>query len=175
MRFVRHDDETLDRLERVGEPLQQRYEGEVDEDVRILGVVDDVDELLGEQARIDGVQDGAHARHAVVELEMPVAVPRHGADAIARVDAERGERVGDPLRARLGVTIGVAVNRSFDRARHDLGVAVIQRRVIDDRRDQQRPVHHQSQHAILLCVLSERRHGRPRQGKTTKNTGSLCD
>ena len=56
--------------------------------IAILGVVDDVGDLVGEQARIDGVTDRADAGDAVVQLEMAVVVPGERRDALALADAE---------------------------------------------------------------------------------------
>ncbi len=46
----------------------------------------------------------------------------------------------------MGVAIGVAMDRALDRARNDLGVAVTPIGVPDQRRDHQRPAHHQTEH-----------------------------
>jgi hypothetical protein len=47
----------------------------VDEDHLVVGVVDDVGELLGEQADVEGVQDSPRARRGEVELEVAGGVP----------------------------------------------------------------------------------------------------
>jgi hypothetical protein len=52
----------LDVGQPVGELLQQGDEGEVRQHQAALGVVQDPGDLVGEQARIDGVVDRAHAR-----------------------------------------------------------------------------------------------------------------
>ena len=51
--------------------LDERCKIGIEEDVTVFGVVDDVDELLGEQARIDRMQHTAGAGHAVIEFEVP--------------------------------------------------------------------------------------------------------
>ena len=63
--------------------LDQRREGEIEEQVSVLGVVDDVGDLLRKQPRIDRVQHRPRAGDAVVELQVAVAVPRERGDAIA--------------------------------------------------------------------------------------------
>ena len=61
VRGVGHDDETL-HLRQVGlQLLEERHEGEVGEDPLILGMVDDVGELVGEEPRVQRVDDGAAA------------------------------------------------------------------------------------------------------------------
>jgi hypothetical protein len=84
-------------------------------------VVDDVDELLGEQARVDGMQHAAGAGHAVVEFEVPPRVPGEGRDAITLADAERGKRVGDALGTRRHLPVVGPVHDAVRIARDDLG------------------------------------------------------
>ena len=44
--------------------------------------------MLGKQPKVQRVQDGAHARHRVVELQVAVVVPGEGGDAVARLDPD---------------------------------------------------------------------------------------
>ena len=92
-------------------------------------MVGDVGDLLGEQPRVDGVADGADAGDGIVELEVAIAVPRERADAIARLHAKAREGSGEAARTAVSGAIRVAVDRAFDGARHDLGVAVVAIRV----------------------------------------------
>ena len=126
--------------------FEQRDEGHVDEDVAVVGVIDDVRNLRRVQPRIDRMAHGADPADAVVALEVPVAVPGDRRDADAFNDPQRAQRVREPRRPRLGVPIGVAVNRPFDRARDDLAAAIEARRVFEDRTDVQGDVHHQAAH-----------------------------
>ena len=73
----------LDRLELVGELFQDRQEGEVDHHHAVFGVIDDPDDLVGEQARIDGVIDRADAHDAVPGLEVAPGVPGQRRHAVA--------------------------------------------------------------------------------------------
>ena len=130
--------------------LQQRQEHGVGEQVAILGVVHDVGDLIGEQAGIDGVTDGADPGDAVVQLEMPVVVPGERGDALALPDAEPvPKRSGQLLGALAERGIGGAVRRRIRRAGHHLDCAVARRRVVQNRRDQKRPIHHQAAHHRL--------------------------
>src|SRR5206468_181452 len=65
------------------ERLERRYERVVHEDQLVLGVVDDVGELLLEQAYVERVQHRADARDRKVELKVTLAVPGEGADPIS--------------------------------------------------------------------------------------------
>ena len=76
-----------------------REQRAVDEDDLVLGVVRDVDQLLGEQPDVEGVQHAPAARHREVELEVGRAVPAEGADAALGGDTEgvdRGGGAADP-------------------------------------------------------------------------------
>jgi hypothetical protein len=72
----------------VGELLDERHEGDVEEEQPVLGVIDDIADLLDEEPRVDRVADGADTGDAVVELVVPVGVPGEGRDAVAELDAE---------------------------------------------------------------------------------------
>ena len=62
---------------------------------------------------------------------MPVAVPGEGADAIARLDPQPDERLGDLLRPQPGIAIGVTMDRAFNRPGDDFRVAVIEGGMLD--------------------------------------------
>ena len=69
--------------------FDQRQEGEVEEQHLVFGVVGDVDDLVGVQARVERVQHRARAGDRVVELHVAVAVPGERGDAVAGLDAQR--------------------------------------------------------------------------------------
>ena len=83
------------RRQLVGELFQQRHEGEVGHHHAVLGVIDDPDDLLGKQPRIDGVVDRADAEDAVPGFEMPPGVPGQRRDAVAELDAVAVEALRD--------------------------------------------------------------------------------
>ena len=87
------------------ELLQQRHQRVVDEDDLVLGVVDDVGQLLLEQADVERVQHRAGAGHREVQLEVALVVPGERADAVARLHAEPAERAREAVDAigQLGV------------------------------------------------------------------------
>ena len=69
----------------------------VQEDEPVVGVIDDVDDLVARQADVDRVQDRPDRRHGEVELEVPMVVPGKGGDAIAGLDAQALEDVHQPV------------------------------------------------------------------------------
>jgi hypothetical protein len=62
--------------------LDQRQESEIEAQGLVFGMVRDPRDLVGMQARIDGVQHAPAAAHAVIELQVAVAVPGQRGDAI---------------------------------------------------------------------------------------------
>ena len=87
MRGVGEHDVALDGGQLVGDLFQQRHEGEVGDQHAVLGVIDDPDDLLGEQPRIDGVIDRADAEDAVPGLQVPPGVPGQRRHPVAELDA----------------------------------------------------------------------------------------
>ena len=143
----------LDRFQLVGDLFQDRHEGEIDHHDAVFGVVDDPDDLLGKQPRIDGVIDGADAHDAVPGLEMPPGVPGQRRHPVAELDAVLAEPLRHPQRplAQVGVIRGV--ERAFDRAGDDLPLGIIGRGVVEDAVAQQRPVLHQPEHDVASLRL----------------------
>ena len=74
--------------------LQDPNEGLVDDDRTVLRVVDDVGELIGVKARVEGVDDGAHGRDAEVHSEVLGLVPEQRRDAVSGPDAQVAEASG---------------------------------------------------------------------------------
>ena len=159
MGAVGHDHDMLHRLELVVHAFDDRHQVEVDEDDLILGMVGDVGHMLGRQARVQRVQHGADAGDAEVELEMPIGVPGDGADPVAELDAQPLQRFGELLGALVRVLVAVAMDRPLDGARHDLDVGIGGGRIVDDLRDQQRTVLHQTQHGVSSVTRAARYEG----------------
>ena len=154
MRDVGQDHVTLDSRELVGDFFQQRHECQVRHHDAVGGVVDDPDNLIGEQPRIDRVIDRADPHDAVPGLEMPPGIPGQRRHPVAELDAVFVQ----PLRHLQGAGAELLVigfdDRAFDRAGDDFTIAVKRRGMIDDAVAQQRPVLHEPKHGIpLLDVL----------------------
>ena len=134
--------------------FQQRHEGEIGEHHAVVGVIDDPGDLVGEQARIDGVVDRADAEDAVPGFQMPPGVPGERRDPVAELDAVLLQPLRDLQRARADLARSWwSMDRSFDRARDDLAFAVKRGGVVDDAMAQQRPILHQAEHGIPLLVI----------------------
>ena len=77
----------FDAADLIADGLEQGKQRGVDENHLVFGVVDDVGQLIGRQAEVQGMHDGAVAGNGEVQLQMAVAVPAQRADAITRLDA----------------------------------------------------------------------------------------
>ncbi|MNF29569.1 hypothetical protein D3C84_102770 [compost metagenome] len=114
VRPVAEGNEGLDVRQFRREFLDQGGEARVEEQVLVFAMVGDELDLLREQTRVDGVQHGAHAGYAEIQLHVPVAVPGQGADALAGLHAEGGQGIGKLFGAladvRIGATVDVALH-----------------------------------------------------------------
>ena len=154
VRLVGHEDPALHQRALVGNGFDQRHESQVDKYIAIFGMVGDVDDLLGEQPGIDRMRHGANTRRRVIGLEMPEAVPRHGGNPVVHFYAEGGQCIGELAGAAVSFAVGVAMDgAAFHQAGYDFGIAVVAIRVPDQRRDQQRGVHHEALHGAAPVII----------------------
>jgi hypothetical protein len=72
------------------------------------GVVEGVQDLLGRQAHVHRLQDGAHHRHREEAFEVAVAVPVHHRHGVAGLHAQPGEHAGQPADALAQLAVAVA-------------------------------------------------------------------
>src|SRR5262249_45454148 len=147
--LVGEDDVALHARQLVGELLQDRYEGDVGHHDAVLRMVDDPGDLLGEKPGIDGMADGADAHDAVPHLEVTPGVPGDGCDAVAELDAVAVQHLRDPERAGVDLGVGGTMDRSLDRPRDDLLLAVDLGSVFDDPMAEQGPILHQAEHSVV--------------------------
>ena len=131
---------------------QQRHQGRVDDDDLVLGVVGDVDQLVGGQPDVEGVQHRAHGRDGQIGLEVLGVVPHEGADALVAGDAQGAQRIGQPgdTGAQLAVRQPAA---AVVGGGHHLGVPVHRRAVAGDRADRQGDVLHGAAHRVPPWVV----------------------
>ncbi len=151
VRPVAHEDDAAQTLGVRCDTGHQGRKESVGEQVLTLRVVEDEDELFGEQARIDGVANQSGAGNAVIKLEMTMVVPRQGGNAIAGFEPQPGQRVGQLPHPPGRIGIAVAVQGRILVAGDDLLGWVIARGVFQHVWDEQRPIHHQTQHGASLC------------------------
>ncbi len=75
MRRIGHDDDAFDIGNLIGNAFKHRHKGQIGKDKLIFGMVDDIDQLLGKQARIERVIDATNAGNAIPSFNMAVRVP----------------------------------------------------------------------------------------------------
>ncbi len=141
------DDDGLDGRNERANLLPERQQRFVDQQELVLRVIDDVGELLGVEAEVEGVEDAADERDGEIGLEVRAVVPGERGDAVAGDDAEVGEGAGEPPGAVAEVAHGVAVNRLVREARDDLATPVDRLPSAEDGRQGERVVHHEAVHA----------------------------
>ncbi|TSE37786.1 hypothetical protein Tfont_00784 [Tepidimonas fonticaldi] len=149
VRVVAQRHPALDGRTFVVDALDDGPERHVERQDAVLGVVDDPGDLLGQQARVDGVQHAAGAADAKVHLEVAIAVPGQGGHPLAQADVHRVQRTRELAGTSGGLAIGGAVDVALDAARDDLDVAMVARGVFDQVRNEQGAVLHQAQHGRL--------------------------
>ena len=135
-----HDD-GLHRGEIVADLGEQGHQDVVDDDDLVLGVIDHIAQLLGEEPDVQGVQHGAHRGNAEIGLHVTLVVPLKGPDPIAWRDPERCQRTGEATCAlrHLGEGGGCV---ALIEDRDDLGIGEDGCSVAEYVADQQRRVLH---------------------------------
>ena len=78
------------------------------------GVVERVDDLLGREPPVHGLQRGAHAGDGEEALEVAVAVELHHRHDVAGLDPQAGEPVGEPADAAAEIAIAVTEPVAID-------------------------------------------------------------
>jgi hypothetical protein len=147
---IGHDHEAFDQGQARQELLEDRNEGEIEEDEPVLGMVDDVVELVGKEPGVEGVHDGTKAHQPVPDFEVTMGIPGHGGHDLAFAEAQtRAGGAGKAPGPAVEIAIGIAVDRSFNRAGDDLSFAMPSTGMVENGVNQQRPVLHQSVHRTL--------------------------
>src|SRR5215472_3228713 len=77
--------------------LDQRNKGRVDKEEAVGGMVDDVDDLVIKQPRVDRVTNRTDARDAVIQLQVAEGIPGEGAYPVAGFDPEPQQGPGELL------------------------------------------------------------------------------
>ncbi len=143
--FVVHHHVVLDALQMRREFFHGGQQRRIDEHHLIVGVIDDVGELIAGQAQVQRMQHRAHARHGEVQLQVARIVPRKRRHAIAAPHAEFFQRIGQPRHALGHLGVGVTRERRPGFG-DDLFFAVQLACSIEDVRQRQRIIHHLSAH-----------------------------
>ena len=140
-----HQHEMPEVRERRKERREERQNRTVGENHFIVGVIDDVRQLLGEQTDVQRVKNPAGARRGKVELEMPRCVPRKRCNAAVGGDTKCVQHASQlPSSAReLGICPPF---EACPRRRNDLLMTVILFSAVENVIDRERYVLHEPLH-----------------------------
>ena len=142
-------DEVPDRLDLVAgldqDRAQDAGQAGVDDDHRVLGVADDIAELVGGQPDVQGVHHRAHAGDGEVRLLVLLVVPAERGHPVPGADPEAAQ-AGRQLLRPVGQGPELDVARAVGLASDDLAVAVQGPPVLEDVLDREREVHHRAAH-----------------------------
>ncbi len=142
---VVHQHQVPQALEGRQQGCEQREQRTVDEDHLVVRVVDDVGELVGEQADVQRVQHAARARGAEIEFEMARRIPAEGGDTAVLRDTELVEHPSQPAGALGPGRIGGALTARAGGG-DDLLVPVVLLGAIEQVGDREWDVLHQALH-----------------------------
>ena len=141
-----HHDRLHGSGDRRGDGADHGVEAGLGEQHLVAGMIDDIADVVGVQARIDRVADRPHARRGIIDLQMSVAVHRQRADPVAGLDAQGLQRPHQPAGPALRVGPGVPVNVALDILGDDFRCPMVPRRMLQHGGDHQRLRLHQSEH-----------------------------
>ena len=141
------DHHVLDRGSLAEHLRQQRQDRAVGQHDEVLGVVDDVGQLVGKEPHVEGVQHGTHRRHGEIGLEVLLVVPHERGDPLVTGHAQGTEGVSQLGSAPAHVGVRRPAYAIAGRRDHFAG-AVDRRPVANDRRDRQRDVLHGAAHRV---------------------------
>ncbi|MNF61200.1 hypothetical protein D3C84_428360 [compost metagenome] len=82
------------------------------------------------------MHNGTHAGHAVVQLQVTIAIPGQRADPVGGLDAQAGQCTGHLARATVAVTESVAMDIALHPPGHDLRIAMMAIGVLNERGNQ---------------------------------------
>ena len=145
---VVHDHQVPDGGERRHQRGQQADQGPVDEDDLVLGVVDDVGDLLGEQADVERVQHPGRARGGEVQLEVAGRVPGEGGHPTVGRDAEGVEHAAQLAGPASPLAVALALEPG-GRGRHHLLAGEQLLGPVEQVGDGQGAILHEPEHVIL--------------------------
>src|SRR5216117_1738679 len=140
---VAHDHDPAHARDLVADRLEHRPRARVGEDHRVLGMVDDVGEVLGREPEVQRVEDAADERRRPVDLEVAVAVPGQGRHTVALPEAEGREGAGEACRPLGKVRVRVAEERAAGDARGERLLREEPTAPLEEVRQRERVVHHE--------------------------------
>ncbi len=97
----------LHRLQLSGYFLNGGKQIFIDKEEPVPAVVDDMGEVFGKKAHIDGMQNRAAAGYGEIKLQVAVGVPGQGTDRVPPFYAQGPQNVGQPADPFVKMAVGV--------------------------------------------------------------------
>ena len=152
---VAYDDDVAHRYQFRHKFVEQRQQRRIDNDDEILGVVGDVDHLVGGQPDVQRMEHGTHRWDGEIYLEVLLVVPHEGRDPLVCVHAEIAERVREPGRICPDVGVRRAPDTVRGQSRDATRAPVDRTAVPGDGGGGERRVEHGATHDDLLDQLDQ--------------------
>ena len=148
---MRNNEDTFE-LHAAREPLEQWQQDVIDDQKPIFGVLDDVDQIVRVEAKVQRVEDATRSWNAEVGLQVGVVVPHERRHAITAVEARREKSLAQGPGPTLNVRVGVPPERLVGFLGNDLDPGEELSGASEEVCQGQRVVHHGALHSILhLC------------------------
>jgi hypothetical protein len=143
------------RLEALGQRLEHRDERVVDDQHRVLGVVDHVSDLIGEEPDVHGVEDRAHARHGQICLQVLRRIPGEGRNSVTGSNAESLQAAAETVGPVREIAIRDRAAPAVANAHH-LACGVDAAHALEDQLQRQRMVvlHQAFEHDLWIPATS---------------------
>src|SRR5207237_3527597 len=97
---------------------------------------------------VDRVADCSDARDRVIEFEVAKSIPGESADSVAASDPHPLQCASQLLGPAFRLVVGIAVDSALDGSRDDFRFGMIDSRMLEYRRDQERTLRHQTPHRL---------------------------
>ena len=149
----------FDRGQLAGDAVVERYKLAVHQHEFVVGVIHGVENLVGRQANVDGVQHRTNHRDGEHALQVTVAVPIHHRNRITGTHASLGQNIGQTCHALVEGGIAVAQLVAVNDLASALITAARQQQALDQqgilvgigrRRDDSGLQHGKHLHALFL-------------------------
>src|SRR5581483_9589096 len=134
----------------VAELLEHGQKNIVDDEKTVSRVAGDSGNFVRMEAKIQGMQNGAGARHAKKGFQVDGVIPHHGGDTVAAAQAELRKRAGEPASAVAEARIGSIVHGAIRAARENLDFGKMTASTFEKMRKGQGIFHHRSAQKYLV-------------------------
>ena len=123
-----------------------RQQHVVDQDHLVIGIADDVSQVLGRKPQVEGMQHRPRRRNAEIGFQMRPMVPHQRADRLATPDAGVLQRLRELARALVDRAVIAPIQGLVRPARHHLAAGIKRVGVLEQLIQAQGRLHHGGSH-----------------------------